>query len=103
MGNYRASSQWSDTNELRCLQALLMLQEHNFPRGMQADLSREIVATTELTYETVNAKIGNYKSLLGLTAPSSASSSCKKMYKLFGHLMPGDLTPIIEGLDDEQL
>lgn len=103
MGNYRTSSHWTDANELRCLQILLQLKEQNYPRGMQADLCRQMALTSNLTYETTSAKVGNYKSLTGITGPSSTSSACEQMYRIFGHLTASDLNPIIEGFDDEQI
>lgn len=57
---FQAGSLWSEQNEIRCLAAMKKLQEQGFPRGGQAEYSRELAAATGLSVRSVNAKIGNF-------------------------------------------
>jgi hypothetical protein len=96
MSNYRQGSNWNDANELRCLQVMLKLQEEKFPRGLQAQLCRQLDNNSKLKYPTLSAKVGNYKSVAGYTKPTNASNCTIHFFNLFGHLRSGDLTNIIQ-------
>ncbi len=85
-GNYRDGSKWNDLNELRCLKAYKQLEEANFPRNMHAELAAGIARQSGLSVGTVKAKIGNYKSVAGVTGHSNASQNTLSMYRKHGHL-----------------
>ncbi|MFT6550789.1 MAG: hypothetical protein ACJA1I_000820 [Zhongshania marina] len=86
MAGYRTGSKWNDLNELRCLLALKQLQEKNYPRGLLTKLAIDIAKISGLGVGSVKAKIGNYKSVAGVTAHSNASSNTKSIYDKYGLL-----------------
>ena len=87
---------WNDLNELRCLLAYKKLEELNFPRNMLSDLAAEIAIQSGLTVGSVKAKIGNYKSVAGVTDHSNASMTTHSMYKNHGHLNSTQLQKLIQ-------
>jgi len=93
---YRASSKWSDLNELRCLLAYKKLEEARFPRNMQADLAKGIARQSGIPESSVKAKIGNYKSVAGVTGHSNASQGTISMYRHYGHLTSAQLEELIK-------
>lgn len=97
MGNYKANSNWSDVNELKCLQILKQLIEANFPRGLQKQLCRKLSSTTNLKWNSISAKVSNYKSIAGLNSPSNASNNTKYFYELFGNYSSQQLEAVING------
>lgn len=86
MAGYRDGSGWSDLNELKCLLAYKQLEEENFPRGKLSALAEEISRESGLGVRSIKAKIGNYKSVAGITENSNASRSTISMYRNYGHL-----------------
>ena len=86
MAGYRSGSRWSDLNELRCLLAYKQLEEAKFPRNKLSALAKEIAHVSGLPVGSVKAKIGNYKSVAGITGHSNASQNTKSMYSQYGHL-----------------
>lgn len=86
MAGYRKGSKWSDLNELRCLCALKQLEELDFPRGMHTVLSNRIADESGLPLASIKAKIGNYKSVAGVTRHSNASQNTISIYNNYGHL-----------------
>ncbi|MDA1379613.1 hypothetical protein PCI56_06660 [Plesiomonas shigelloides subsp. oncorhynchi] len=96
MTGYRSGSKWNDLNELRCLLAYKNLEELNFPRNMLSELAAEIAAQSGLTVGSVKAKIGNYKSVAGITGHSNASQNTLNMYKNHGHLNSTQLQKLIQ-------
>ena len=96
MTGYRSGSKWNDLNELRCLLAYKKLEELNFPRNMLSDLAAEIAIQSGLTVGSVKAKIGNYKSVAGVTSHSNASKNTLSMYKNHGHLNSTQLQKLIQ-------
>jgi hypothetical protein len=86
MAGYRRGSRWSDLNELRCLLAYKQLEEAKFPRNKLSTLAKEIAHLSGLPVGSVKAKIGNYKSVAGITGHSNASQNTKSMYSQYGHL-----------------
>ena len=96
MTGYRSGSKWNDLNELRCLLAYKKLEELNFPRNMLSDLAAEIAIQSGLTVGSVKAKIGNYKSVAGVTGHSNASQNTLSMYKSHGHLNSTQLQMLIQ-------
>lgn len=95
MTGYRSNSKWSDLNELRCLQAFVILKENNNPRNLLTELATNISKESGLSVGSVKAKIGNYKSVAGVTGHSNASLNTKSMFKNFGHLSSAQLQKLI--------
>ena len=96
MAGYRSGSKWSDLNELKCLLAYKQLEDQNFPRNMLSDLAAEIALQSGLPVGSVKAKIGNYKSVAGVTGHSNASQNTYSMYKNYGHLNSTELQKLIQ-------
>jgi len=99
MPGYRKNSKWSDLNELRCLLAHKKLEESSFPRNMHTDLAKEISEISEISginRKSVNAKIGNYNSVAGITGHSNASSQTILIYKKYGQLNSIQIQDILE-------
>lgn len=84
MSGYRAGSKWNDLNELRCLHALKQLQEKSFPRNLLTELAEGIAKISGLDVGSVKAKIGNYKSVAGVTGHSNASQNTVFIYNKYG-------------------
>jgi len=96
MAGYRAGSKWSDLNELRCLHAFKQLEEARFPRNMLSDLARVIAQKSGIPEGSVKAKIGNYKSVAGITGHSNSSLETQSMYRNHGHLSLAKLKELIQ-------
>lgn len=95
MSGYRTGSKWSDLNELKCLSAFKYLQEKGFPRNLLTDLATEIAQSSGLSVGSVKAKIGNYKSVAGVSGHSNASLQTISMYKKYGHLSSDKLKEVL--------
>jgi len=93
---YRASSKWNDLNELLCLLAYKQLEEASFPRNMLTELAKNISQKTGLSIDSVKAKIGNYKSVAGVTGHSNASQNTVSTYHNHGHLNSSALEKLIQ-------
>lgn len=96
MAGYRISSKWNDLNELLCLKAYKQLEENKFPRNMLTELAKIISHKSGLSLGSVKAKIGNYKSVAGVTGHSNASQNTISMYKNYGHLNSSQLQEFIQ-------
>ena len=92
---YRASSNWNEKNEIRCLVIFKRLQEQNFPRGKQMDCCREMSRITNLDPGNISAKVCNYKSIAGVNGASNASVNTINIYRKYGHLSVEELEKII--------
>ncbi len=88
---YRKGSLWSDENEIRCLALMKSLQEEGFPLGKQAEYSREFADASGLRWQSINAKIGNFKSLAGLSGDSHWSTNSERVWNQYGHLSAAEL------------
>ncbi len=95
MSGYRTGSGWNDINELMCLSALKKLMEQGFPQGMRVKLAKEIAQISGLSVGSVQAKIGNYKSVAGAGNPSNASEKTKSIFKKYDHLHSSKLSELI--------
>ena len=96
MTGYRIGSKWSNLNELKCLLAYRKIEEAGFPRNLATDLAREIAHQSGLSLNSVKAKIGNYKSVAGVTGHSNASQNTLSMFRNYGHLSSAKLKEIIQ-------
>ena len=96
MSKYRSGSGWSDLNELRCLLAYKQLEEASFPRNKLSELARDIALISCLDAGSVKAKIGNYKSVAGVTGKSNASKNTKLIYGKYGHLSSDDILDLLK-------
>lgn len=92
---FQKGSLWSEQNEIRCLAAMKKLQDEGFPRGRQAQYSREIAASTGLSVRSVNAKVGNFKSLAGLIGPSNWSQNSALIWERCGHLSTAEVQTLV--------
>lgn len=93
---FQQGSLWSEQNEIRCLATMKKLQEEGFPRGAQAQRSRELAAATGLSVRSINAKIGNFKSLAGLIGPSNWSQNSEAVWKKYGHLSAEEVQALVQ-------
>ncbi len=96
MSKYRSGSGWSDLNELRCLLAYKQLEEAGFPRNKLSELARDIALISGLDAGSVKAKIGNYKSVAGVTGKSNASKNTKFIYGKYGHLSSDEIWGLLK-------
>ena len=99
MSGYRKDSKWNDLNEIKCLLAFKQLEEKNYPRNMLTDLAQEISKASGLNVGSVKAKIGNYKSVAGVTAHSNASKQTISIFKKYGHLNSGQIHEVLTSVD----
>lgn len=76
---------WSEENGIRCLAVMKRPQAEGFPSVRQAQCSRELAAATGLPARSVNAKVGNFKSLAGLIGPSNWLQNSEAIWKRYGH------------------
>ncbi len=93
--SYRTNSKWNDSNEIKCLIIFKKLKLENFPRGKQAEFSRELSKTTGLKYVSISAKISNYKSVSGINKSSNASLNTISFYKKYHKLSIKELTNLL--------
>jgi len=93
---YRESSGWNERSEMQCLLIFKKLQKENFKRGLLTDYCRTLASQTKLKISSIKAKVGNYKSVAGVTGDSHASTNTKEVFRLYGHLTIQELTDLIE-------
>ena len=79
---YRKDSGWNDKTEMMCLLILKRLQAEGFPRGRQSELCEEMANRSEifLTKKSIQAKVGNYKSIAKINNSSNASKGTERIY-----------------------
>ena len=97
MFKFSDASGWSLENELRCFVVFKMLEAESFPRGGQSELCRELENITELSFNTINAKVGNFKSVAGVTRESNASDATKYIMKHYGKMSLQEAEALLEG------
>lgn len=95
MTSYRKGSKWNDLNELRCLLILKQLEAEKFKRNRQAQLCRELSQQSGLSEGTIKAKVGNYKSVAGITNHSNASTNTISIYKKYGNYSVNKINSLI--------
>lgn len=93
---YQEGSLWSEENEIRCLALMKRLQEEGFPRGRQSQYGRELAAASGLSFPSINAKIGNFKSLAGVIGPSNWSDNSEAIWKKYGHLSAVEISALVD-------
>ena len=93
--SYRDSSPWTDKTELMCLLIFKKLQSEDFPRGKQKKYCEKMAENTGLTFNTINAKVGNYKSVAGIINKSNYSKNTVNIYNKYGHLPIYDIELLI--------
>lgn len=92
---YRNGSHWNDLNELRCLLIFKKLKITGYPWGKSTEYCRKMAMASKLNVATIKAKVGNYKSVAGVTNASHASVNTIKTYEKYGHLSVPDIESII--------
>ena len=95
MSGYRSGSKWNDLNELRCLLAFKQLQEKGFPRNLLTELAEGVAKISGLDVGSVKAKIGNYKSVAGVTGHSNASLNTISIYNKYGQFSVAKLQELV--------
>ena len=95
---FNSDSGWSLESEIRCLMIYKQLESAGFIRGMQNDLCEVLSLSMGIKLASVNAKIGNYKSELGVNEPSNSSEATKYIAKNFGHMSIVELDALLTGL-----
>lgn len=99
---YRRDSGWSDKNEMKCFLIFKKLKKQGFPRGMQSELCRRMEAQQDvnLSYGTIKAKVGNYKSVAGIIGDSHYSENTRRIYEQYGKYSIEELGEIIRNLPE---
>lgn len=97
MFKFGAASGWTLENELRCFVIFKKLEDESFPRGRQSELCRELESKTELSFNTINAKVGNLKSEAGVTGESHPSDATKFIMKHYGKMSLQEAEALLEG------
>jgi len=97
MFKFSSSSEWSLENELRCFVIFKQLEADKFPRGMHSDLCREFESKSNLSFNTINAKVGNFKSESGVTGDSHASEATKYIVKQYGSMSLSETKALLAG------
>ena len=93
---FRQGSLWNEQNEIRCLVVMKQLVDEGLPRGRQADYCRELAKVTGLPVHSLSAKVGNFKSLAGLTGPSNWSQNSEAAWKAYGHLSTAEIRRLLK-------
>ena len=95
---YKDNSYWNDINEMRCLLILKKLEAEGFPQGRQSELCKEManIQNIGLSEGTINAKVGNYKSIAGQNNPSNHSINTERIYNEYKNTSIRELEKIIE-------
>ena len=101
--HYNSDSYWNDLSELRCYLAYRKLERDGFPRGLQAELCREIAVVTGLETGNLSAKICNYKSIGGDNNDSNASANSLFFWREFADFTITQLEKVISILADNTL
>ena len=98
---YRKDSGWNDKNELRCLVIYRKLEYEGFPRRRQTELCREMenMSHVKLCFNSISAKIGNYKSIAGVNNHSNASTNTKRIYEKFKNYSIEKLEKLIKEME----
>ncbi|WP_146146374.1 hypothetical protein [Photobacterium kishitanii] len=95
---FNDNSKWSLENELRCFVIFKTLESHNLvPRGLQSELCRDLESRTNLSFNTIYAKVGNYKSVSGLIGNSHFSSATKFVMERYGRLSLAEAKALLNG------
>ncbi|EPZ7321333.1 hypothetical protein ACXR5E_004012 [Vibrio mimicus] len=97
MFSFKSDSGWNFETELRCLIIYKILEDLEFPRGLQSELCSVLSESSGLKFESVKAKVGNYKSEFGITNPSNSSEATKYLVKNFGHMSRHELDALLTG------
>ena len=97
MFNFQVDSGWSIENELRCFIIAKRLESEGSPRGMQGDMCRVLANSTSLGESTIKAKVGNYKSELGITNESNSSEATKFIVNNFGSMSVQEAEALLTG------
>ncbi|WMN64836.1 hypothetical protein [Vibrio parahaemolyticus] len=97
MFTFQTNSGWNLETEIRCLIIYKTLEEVDFPRGLQSDLCSILAESIGLKFESVKAKVGNYKSEFGITGVSHSSEATKCLAKSFGHMTRIELEALLTG------
>jgi hypothetical protein len=93
--SYRAGSEWNDKNELRCLVIFKKLEQENFTRGRQTFYCKEMERNTKLSFESIRAKVGNFKSTAGVNSQSNSSKNTKEIYNKYCNYSIDEIEKII--------
>ncbi len=73
------------------------LEAENFRRGMQSELCRKFESKSSLSFNTINAKVGNFKSESGVTGDSHASEATKYIVKKYGSMSLSETEALLAG------
>jgi hypothetical protein len=97
MFKFMHSSEWSMEYELRCFVIFKKLEAENFPRGRQSELCRELESKSNLSFNTINAKVGNFKSEAGIIGESNPSEATKYIVKNYRKMSLIEAEAMLEG------
>ncbi len=97
MFNFNSGSGWSLEMELECFLIFKKLEEASFLRGMQTELCNELASRSNLSLETVKAKVGNFKSEAGVTNESNSSKATIYIVENFGHFSAPEAEALLKG------
>ncbi|MBV2129023.1 hypothetical protein [Arsukibacterium indicum] len=95
--DFNPTSGWTLEMELRCFVIFKKTEAAGFPRGMQTDLCNDLAAKSNLSAETIKAKVGNFKSEAGYTNETNASKATKYLIKNYGALSEEETEALLAG------
>jgi hypothetical protein len=97
MFRFIPTSGWSLENELRCFIIFKKLEAEDFARRRQSELCREMANNSDLSFRTIMAKVGNFKSEAGIIRSSNASDATKFIVKNYRNMSLKEVEALLEG------
>ncbi len=97
---YSTASNWTDLFELKCLLIFKKCETEGFPRGMASDLCKELAKSKNAPpFNSLNAKVGNYRSLAGIAGDSNWSLASESFFKRYKNASIHELESVISRLE----
>ncbi len=97
---YNTAANWTDLFELKCLLIFKKCETEGFPRGMASNLCKELTKSENAPpLNSLHGKVGNYKSLAGITENSNWSLASKSFFKQYKNASINELESVISRLE----
>jgi len=97
MFTFNSGSGWSLDMELECFLIYKKLENSEFLYGEQIKLCRELSSKSNLSFESINAKVGNFKSEAGITNESNSSKATKYLMENYGGMSLLEAESLLKG------
>jgi hypothetical protein len=97
MFNFNKNSGWSFELELECFIIYKLLEVENFPRGKHSELCEQLAKSTIVSFDSIKAKVGNFKSELGVNNPSHSSEATVFIASTFGKMTLNEAKALLTG------